>query len=226
MQELIDRQWHQHFVRIFKRCPSCHNKALVMFSVDWTTRNYPRMTCNNCGQFQLIQLRTSRPGHRLFFHTQKIGDRNPSHPSWSVITPWWNHVKCLCLAPKLRFSPPRISSSFPPSPFARPSWHCVTCATISPWRSALGGVEAGTGLFSEGEFGTLVGGRAGYLKKNTAGMNFEVVFDDFDDLPLLLSCFIPKICCLEVTKSLGSTFGSMLGVIYVRAFRLFSRTNH
>jgi hypothetical protein len=62
-------------------------------------------------------------------------------------------------------------------------------------------------------------------KKNTAGMNFEVVFDDFDDLSLLLSCFIPKICCLEVTKSLGSTFGSMLGVIYVRAFRLFSRTN-
>ena len=56
-------------------------------------------------------------------------------------------------------------------------------------------------------------------------MNFEVVFDDFDDLSLLLSCFIPKICCLEVTKSVGSTFGSMLGVIYVRAFRLFSRTN-
>ena len=65
MQELIDRQWHQHFVRMSKRCPSCHNKALVIFSVDWTIRNYPRITRNNCGQFQLIQLRTSRPGHRL-----------------------------------------------------------------------------------------------------------------------------------------------------------------
>lgn len=86
-------------------------------------------------------------------------------------------------------------------------------------------LKPGPVFFSEGEFGTLVGGRLLKKKHCWAGMNFEVVFDDFDDLSLLLSCFIPKICCLEVTKSVGSTFGSMLGVIYVRAFRLFSRTN-